>query len=683
MALQFQKAFMDLGEMMSFTVMAEMIISMGGSGNDELHGGDINGLIDRIYGGDDNDTIHGYRGFNYLYGNDGSDYIYGGDSGNDIDGGEGNDFLYGGSWDDTIRGGSGNDYIVGGAGYDVIDGGAGWDTASYVTSNIGLVIDLRNMLQSTGDAYADTIISIDEIRGTDHGDTIHGYDDVSDGDYLVGLGGHDYLYGYQGNDYLRGGQGDDYLDGGAGIDKVSYYTSTTHIHIELDPNADGDSSDGYSSSADAGDDDIRSIEIVHATNYNDTIVGLNSTTQNDILLQGYAGDDYIFGRAGDDVLQGDGGNDTLVGGDGADTLDGGADRDRATYEESPVGVEIHLADTSLSTGYAKDDTYINIEEIHGSDEGDTIYGSASNEYLVGRNGEDSLYGYGGNDYLRGEVGADYLDGGSGRDKLSYYNSKSGGNPDAVNVDLDPNNDADYDGTYVIYGTGVGGHAEGDTLISFEIVYGSDGNDTIEGTAIDEFLLQGYKGNDLIVGQQGSEELIGDSGNDTLHGDEYIGDNDDSEFVDLIFDQDRKDSHGDDTLKGGDGNDFLYGGYGADRIIGGLGKDVMSAIVNKPTAVNGSFEDSSSLDTFVFESLADTNTQNPDEIHYFTDGLDVIDLSAISEIEEGDLVLTELGQASGLATTQIKDANSNFGFHMIRSDQDGYYDLQDLDIIYAS
>ena len=64
------------------------------------------------------------------------------------------------------------------------------------------------------------------------------------------------------------------------------------------------------------------------------------------------------------------------------------------------------------------------------------------------------------------------------------------------------------------GRGVGGSAEGDTLISIENVFGSNFNDTLTGTS-GANQLHGQDGNDVIKGGGGNDFLDGGSGNDIL------------------------------------------------------------------------------------------------------------------------------------------------------------------------
>ncbi|MEL7446589.1 MAG: hypothetical protein AAGK02_12385 [Pseudomonadota bacterium] len=78
-------------------------------------------------------------------------------------------------------------------------------------------------------------------------------------------------------------------------------------------------------------------------------------------------------------------------------------------------------------------------------------GTEFDDFLFGTDGADVIEGFGGTDVLEGDAGADVLDGGSGTDIASYFLSPTG-----VTVDL-------------AAGTGSGGDAEGDQLISIERV----------------------------------------------------------------------------------------------------------------------------------------------------------------------------------------------------------------------
>ena len=125
--------------------------------------------------------------------------------------------------------------------------------------------------------------------------------------------------------------------------------------------------------------------------------------------------------------------------------------------------------------------------INGTNGGDSLYGGAAADVINGLNGNDTLKGFG---------GADRLDGGNGIDTVFYGDSSAG-----VGINL-------------ATGRGVGGSAQGDTLISIENVFGSNFNDTLTGTS-GANQLHGQDGNDVIKGGGGNDFLDGGNGNDIL------------------------------------------------------------------------------------------------------------------------------------------------------------------------
>ena len=68
-----------------------------------------------------------------------------------------------------------------------------------------------------GTAEGDTLLSIENVYGTQFNDTFVGNEDANT---LLGYGGDDILSGNQGNDNLQGGDGQDELYGGLGNDSL-------------------------------------------------------------------------------------------------------------------------------------------------------------------------------------------------------------------------------------------------------------------------------------------------------------------------------------------------------------------------------------------------------------------------------------------------------------------------------
>ncbi|ESR25656.1 Alkaline phosphatase [Lutibaculum baratangense AMV1] len=79
-----------------------------------------------------------------------------------------------------------------------------------------------NNTASGGDAEGDTLYSIENLVGSNFGDTLAG---DAGANTLHGLGGNDTLNGGAGNDTLYGGDGDDRLIGGLGNDVFVFDTA--------------------------------------------------------------------------------------------------------------------------------------------------------------------------------------------------------------------------------------------------------------------------------------------------------------------------------------------------------------------------------------------------------------------------------------------------------------------------
>ncbi|GAB4393084.1 MAG: hypothetical protein Tsb005_09860 [Gammaproteobacteria bacterium] len=170
-------------------------------------------------------------------------------------GGDGNDSFIGGSNADTLVGGAGDDILEGAGGADYIDGGAGSDTVSYASSDLGITINLSTQMVNSGDGTGDTLISIENVIGSQQADNIQGSNDANriDGgagdDLITAGGGDDILLGGRGSDvahgedgsdtyiFSEGDLGSDTFDGGAGgtwIDKVSV-TDTSGLAAPAQP----------------------------------------------------------------------------------------------------------------------------------------------------------------------------------------------------------------------------------------------------------------------------------------------------------------------------------------------------------------------------------------------------------------------------------------------------------------
>jgi Ca2+-binding RTX toxin-like protein len=97
-------------------------VALGGDGNDHIT--DLSGA-DFHKGGAGNDSIDGGIGDDVLAGNDGNDLLNGGANDNESFGGQGTDFMMAGAGADAVFGDGGDDWIQGGSGQDLLQGDHG------------------------------------------------------------------------------------------------------------------------------------------------------------------------------------------------------------------------------------------------------------------------------------------------------------------------------------------------------------------------------------------------------------------------------------------------------------------------------------------------------------------------------------------------------------------------------
>jgi Ca2+-binding RTX toxin-like protein len=200
-------------------------------------------------------------------------------------------------------------------------------------------------------------------------------------DALYGTEGQDIMSGFAKNDMLHGSLGADLMDGGTGTDTVNYSASGEAVSVNL---AAGLGGGGY-----AEGDRYVSIENVVGSSFNDRIAG-------------DAGNNSLSGGNGDDLFMGDLGKDTINGGDGNDTV---------SYAASASQVIVDLSRTKAqSGGDASGDKLSSIENLVGSNFGDTLKGNSANNVLNGGAGNDMLTGGLGNDTFEfsGNFGSDTI-----------------------------------------------------------------------------------------------------------------------------------------------------------------------------------------------------------------------------------------------------------------------------------
>ncbi len=267
------------------------------------------------------------------------------------------------------------------------------------------------------------------------------------------------------------------------------------------------------------------------------------------------------------------------------------------------------------------------DTIYGSSRGDDIRGEANtisttqtiggDDQLWGFGGQDTILGQTGNDYIEGGAGADSLDGGTGIDTAAYTLSTA-----AVEVRL-------------FSGVGIGGDANGDTLVGVENVIGSDFADILTGDNATDNVLRGGAGNDTMSGLAGNDTLYGDVGFDVLNGDggidtvdysvnpfggvvirlfngsaynniaendalsgleNVVGTNFGDELAGANGIANRLDGlGGNDSLNGLGGNDTIFGGAGNDTVVGDGGADELTGGAGSDTIDGGGGVDTAYYD----------------------------------------------------------------------------------------
>jgi Ca2+-binding RTX toxin-like protein len=303
---------------------------------------------------------------------------------------------------ENVKGSASTDTITGSADANVLDGAGGtFDTLSYIHSDAFVSVNLATNAVSGGHAAGDTILNFERVTGSAFGDTLRG---SSGANLLSGSAGNDTIYGEDGidtinggneNDFLFGGLGADVINGGSGIDTVFFTSSLSFVTVNL--------ATGTGLGGEAAGDTYFGVEYVTGSNFGDTLTGGTAAT-------------FLNGRGGDDSLTGTALNDQFTGGTGADTIDGLGGIDQASYAGSTFAVQINLTVLTQAGGDAQGDKLTSIENISGSNLGDTITGNTA---------ANTLSGLGGADRLSGGIGKDVLTGGAGSDSFVFASGDSG------------------------------------------------------------------------------------------------------------------------------------------------------------------------------------------------------------------------------------------------------------------
>ena len=346
----------------------------GGEGSDTVNYSGYNGAITVSLNGSTQVRANGAYGEYHILSNI-ENLILGG----------GNDVVRGDVNNNSFWGNGGNDTFLCSGGKDFYDGGTGFDTVDYTKAGIGITVKFtatNTATISTSGVVSDKLVSIEKIIGSSKADTFYG---SSADNTFVGGAGDDRFYCSAGTDSYDGGAGNDTIDyTKAGTGLTFKFTSATAATVY---------SGGVAS------DKLVNIE---------TIIGSDKAD----IFYGSSANNTFLGGAGDDRFYCSAGTDSYDGGAGIDTID---------YTKAGIALTIKATGTdtaTVATNGVVSDKLASIENIIGSNYGDTINGTAANNVLNGGAGNDTLIGGAGNDTLIGGTGNDLIMGGMGNDILT-------------------------------------------------------------------------------------------------------------------------------------------------------------------------------------------------------------------------------------------------------------------------
>ena len=331
--------------------------------------------------------------------------------------------LPGTSEEDTIQALGGNDTLQGLAGDDTLNGDAGGDRAVYADATGGITVDLAAGTVSGAGVGTDTLLSVENITGSDFADSYN-------------------AFGFSGSSPNSGSNGTlNSFEGMGGNDTITGNGSTLLFYTAAAAGVTADLIAGTAQGTDQGDvagvgiDTFTGVTGLRGSNYNDTLLGSNTTSAVEQFF-GEGGDDLIDGRGGlDRVIYASILNDTVTGGINVDMASG-----------------VVTGDASVGT-----DTLRSIEFVRGS-QFDDVYvatGFSGSSTNAGSNGTfNEFEGVGGNDTITG----------NGNTRIAFYNATAG-----VTVDL-------------AAGTATGDASVGsDTFTGVNNIAGSQFADTLYGS----------------------------------------------------------------------------------------------------------------------------------------------------------------------------------------------------------
>ena len=449
-----------------------------------------------------------------------------------LHGGLGDDQLIAGAGNDVLVGGTGDDALAGGTGLDEYRFSPGFGSDTIFDLDLAGVISFSGIsigrLSLEVDLF-DLIIRIDGsrdyIRVSDYF-----FDDPSGKEWLIETNGQqtsiqdlnlnssyspdvdvivrggtsfdilrgthsdDYLNGYQGDDRLAPYGGNDIVIGGSQDDTVYYGLggeSATEVGVLINLSDTSVTLNGVTVAAATAHDIWGGVDELHSI---ENAVGADFVQADTRTNSDFSASDWIMGSEEENVIEGLGGSDFLFGGAGNDYLNGGAGNDQISGDSGGDFVEGGAGDDLIFGGDQNDNLFggDGNDQILGQRGADFLYGGTGNDLVLGGNRNDRLFGEDGNDRVFGGNDQDIVSGGSGRDIVR------GGNGDDE-ISGDAGDDVLFGGT----GRDIVLGGDGNDLLwgrgGFDVLNGGAGDDTLEGgLQADQFIFEDGFGNDTIT-----------------------------------------------------------------------------------------------------------------------------------------------------------------------------------------
>ena len=339
----------------------------------------------------------------------------------------------GSMWADYLLGDVNNNIFEGLAGGDLIDGRAGTDTVDYSRSPGAVRVNLGTNNHdadpfSTGGGHAtgDRLYGIENAIGSRYGDKFRG--DASDNKF-EGRDGDDLFVWSGGADAFDGGTGSDTVDYSGFGRGVTVRLTTIGTALTLNQWRNANVSDQVDLSDPASLAAVKTAQGCHIQAHNsDKVVFYNYDTgvidaQTSTTLPGNSfklADLNASTRNLENVLN-------YVAADGTVKpilikVSNNKYDFNLTFEELVdfLGSPFVSSDIALPANLnSKGDTLNDIENVIGTDEGDTLNGEAADNMLDGRGGADTINGGGGDDVILPGLGTDTVNGEGGIDTVSY------------------------------------------------------------------------------------------------------------------------------------------------------------------------------------------------------------------------------------------------------------------------